>query len=414
MAGSSQKRTAASDRAALLFIKSQIFCVVFLQKFAIHAGTSDIQLVLITLLVGLAALAVFDRIFIDGLRLGLFALFAACAVLAHLVGGRAFSAPSLILLLIMYPLLALYRPVGAQTQLQAIKFYQSCMIVIGLITIALQGVQYTIGAGYWPNLGNIASSAILMRGYNYFQPLSYGSAFYKPNAFFMLEVSFIQQFTAIALVLELAYFRRPLALLLFLVVIFITFAGSGLLILLFAIPGILIALRARSAIVAVVVAAAGALLLVQLGWFGQISGRLTEFTTANTSGYFRFTLPVIIFIQNLGNPEFLVTGLGAGATPEGTAFLLLPFSKMMLEYGFLSTLSFYTFLGVCLFRKAPNYLAAYVVFLQYNLGGGTLAVPMYVVLFFTLCTFFRPDRRAVLKLLEADRRRFRGVRAMLA
>lgn len=384
-------------------VKIVVFSTVFLQKLAIHVGESDVQLIL-PIMIGCAGLAIwFGQVKVDIPRSIALLAFVAFAIVSQMLSERPFSGPSIILIFIMYPLLCLRSEVRPEAQLAVVSYFQTCMVIIGVLTLFLQLVQYTIGPRYWPNLDQILPPGILYRGYNYLQPLSYGSQYFKPNAIFMLEVSFVQQLSALALLIEFAYFRRALVLALLSIVVLITFAGSGLLILLFAAPVLLLVLPIRVAMLAVVGVATAFILLTSLGWFEIVSSRMSEFTTVNTSGYFRFTLPVLTFIANLGNPDFLFTGNGAGSTLKGTSYLLLPFAKLMSEYGFTATLTFYVFLCLSLFKGSPNRFAAYAAFLQYNIGGSTLAIPLNVAIFFALGTFLKVDREELWARLKMVR-----------
>jgi hypothetical protein len=124
-------------------------------------------------------------------------------------------------------------------------------------------------------------------------------------------------------------------------------------------------------------------------------------------------VPFQIVGDMAADPRFMFTGHGAGSTGAGQSqnvagFILVPFAKIIYEYGFLTFFAFYAFLIYCLFAETPSLLVAFALFMFYNLGGGGFVVPVYVVTCQVLGVLLRirpqrsPDAYA--------RRRFRRAR----
>lgn len=381
-----------SDRAIALFVKVQIFSIVFLQKLAIHIGTGEMQLVLPIYYVGLLILAGNAKLHLDILRFISFAAFVVAAVAGHVALVSTFSLPSLLLVLFIFLPACFYCRVPWSVYSECLRFFNTCVMVLCLITIQQVVLQYTVGNQYWINLDLIIPETLQFTGYNYLQPTHWNSPNLKPNGIFALEVSMIAQACALAIVIELLYLHRPLFLAIYSITTLITLAGSGMLIFLFCIPVILIRLSPKMLAICVMILVAGVLTAVAIDWTGQVGARLSEFWTPGTSGYFRFTIPLMLFAEQIVDPDFLFSGNGAGTTIKGTPYLLLPFSKILSEYGLLTLITFYIFLSILLFVRSPAPAISYTLFVYYNLAGSTLGMPMCGLQLLVLAAFFRIDR----------------------
>ena len=389
--GFSLEGSPAEERSRKLvrsFIYVQIFSVIFLEKLALHVGDGEIQLVLPIFLGSLAVLAFYVPIYIDQVRLLAYAIFVFTALLGHTFLPE-YSINSMMLVFVSYIGMCVYAKADLDTFVKCLRFFNSCVVVVCVLTFYQVLTQYTIGNQYWGNLEKIVPDWLLFSGYNYLQPVRYLSPYFKPNAIFMLEVSQISQFSAMALMIEIAFFRRPLFTVLYASALMLTFSGVGLLVLVFCIPALFGNLSPRLLLMGLL-SLAGAVLAAWLtGWSDVAGSRVLEFTTPGTSGYYRFNIPVVMFGELIIDPSYLFAGNGAGSTSKGTAYLLLPFAKVISEYGILTFFSFYLFLIVSLYRKPPSLTVSYTAFVLYNLAGSTLGMPMYVIVLVMLGTFFR-------------------------
>ena len=380
-----------SAHAVTLFVNVQIFSIFFLQKLAIHVGPGEVQLVLPIFYVGLLILAGYTRIYLDIPRFVAFSAFAVAAAGGHAFLASNFSLPSLLLVLSIFFVGCFYCRVSWREYLACLRFFNTCTAVLGLITIYQVAIQYTLGNQYWLNLDLTIPESLQFTGYNYLQPVHWNSPYLKPNAIFALEVSMIAQACALAIVIEILQFRRPLYIALFSMVMLLTLAGSGLLIILFCLPVLLLRLSPRILGVCAVMLVAGGITAIAIDWSAQIAARISEFSTPGTSGYYRFTVPLLLFAEQVVNPDFLFSGNGAGTTIKGTAYLLLPFSKLLSEYGLLTLVCFYIFISIVLFAHTPMMAVSYALFVYYNLAGSTLGMPMCGLQLLVLAAFFRID-----------------------
>src|SRR5690606_12127460 len=90
-------------------------------------------------------------------------------------------------------------------------------------------LQFTVKPGLWFNIETLIPKALLVPDYYYERLVRYGSPLTKPNGIFFLEVSFLSQMIALAIVIEVACFHdmRRVAVLLF--GLAATTAGTGIL-----------------------------------------------------------------------------------------------------------------------------------------------------------------------------------------
>lgn len=370
------------------FVYVQIFSVIFLEKIALHVAGGEVQLVLPIFFISLMILATKVPIYMDHLRLVAFALFVSTALFGHIFLAE-YSMSSMLLVFVCYGGMCFYAKVDRTSYIRCLRFYNTCVMIICVLTVYQVVAQYTIGIQYWVNLDSIIPESLQFTGYNYLQPVRWMSPYFKPNAIFMLEVSQISQFSAIALMVEIAFFRRPVFTVLYAVAIMLTFSGTGILVLAFCLPVLATRLSPRLVVMSVL-SLGGALLAAWLiGWSDEVGSRIFEFSTPGTSGYYRFTIPALLFAQLILDPSYFFSGAGAGTTPKGTVYLLLPFAKVLSEYGILTFFSFYSFLLVAVFRNSPSWIVSYAVFVLYNLAGSTFALPMSVIILIMLSTFFR-------------------------
>lgn len=389
---------------------SLVLSVTALQKFGVPVGGDVMEIAVFISWLGVIMLALNGLIGLDPIRLLLFALFAVTAVASQLLGGQPFSVNSVLLALALYAPFILRLNVSPAFYRRCMQIFLNVMLVVGALVVIQQLIQLSIGWRAWPDLDKLAPQQVLFSGYNYLQPVAYGSKFYKPNAFVFLEVSFVSQFIAMALLIELLLFQRLLRMVFYAVVLLICFAGTGLLLLALCAPFVLGKLSPRMLITLLLVGVVGVIVAGAIGWYDQVHQRFGEIGAQGSSGYYRFNVPFQIVGQMAQDPQFMFTGHGAGSTGTGqgqgvAGFILVPFAKIIYEYGFLTFFAFYAFFIYSLFASAPSRLLAWALFIFYNLGGGGFVVPVYVVTCQVLGTLLRLEPEMDAPAPRATRRR---------
>ncbi|MGC1304243.1 MAG: hypothetical protein WA840_17890 [Caulobacteraceae bacterium] len=402
----------AKDWILLSFFLVQVLGVTVLQKFGLPIGEDVMEIAVFTSWIGIAMLVLNGLIGLDPVRLLLFGAFAITAVASQLLGGQPFSLNSVFLALALYAPFALRFYVAPAFYRRCMDIFLNVMLIAGGLVVLQQLIQLAVGWQAWPDLDKLTPHQFLFSGYNYLQPISYGAKYYKPNAFVFLEVSFVSQFTTIALMIELVLYQRLLRMAFYAVVLLISFAGTGLLLLAICAPLVLTKLSPRMLVTMGILVGVAAVVAGAIGWYDQVSHRFGEIGTAGSSGYYRFNVPFQIVGDMASDPQFMFTGHGAGSTGSGQSqnvagFILVPFAKIIYEYGFLTFFVFYAFLIYSLFAEAPSFLIAFALFAFFNMGGGGFVVPVYVITCQVLGTMLRiePSARPAPKGLRSPFRR---------
>lgn len=367
--------------------------VIFTQKMALPLGGSTLMLSLPLILPIMAWLLIYAKARINLVRLGLFAAFAAALIIASLLTARPFSGPSILLALVLYFLWVVELPVSMAT-------YRRCMNVlvwsamVGAALVLVQQIAQAFGYHGWPNLETVLPKAIRQTGYNYLQPYRYLSPNIKPNGVFFLESSFVSQFVALGLIIELSLFRRIGRMALMAIALPLTYAGTGLIIVALCLPILLFRLSAKLAMLGIVAMIMVAGIAYTTGWVDAIAPRMTEVNQKGTSGYYRYTAPTLEAIERLKEPSALFTGDGAGGSTNDITdpTIYEPIIKVLLEYGILAALLYTALMLYCMFVSTPDKLIAWAFLLFFNTGGGYFIVPVNVLACLLGCILLRVER----------------------
>jgi hypothetical protein len=371
-------------RGAWFFFVTQLLAVVALQRIVVP-GVS-VEIVLVTFAAGLAGLCLFGEVQICGTRVILFSAFAVSICLSSFLASRDVSASSLILLLAAYAPYVIMLEVSRTFYLRCINFFVDVMIVIAFVTVIQIGGQALTGKIIVPNMDDLVPKQMIIEGFVYWQTLEWGAELIKPPAFFFREVSFVSQFLALAIVAEIAFFRRFWRLVVLGSALFATFAGTGLLVLACTAPFLIAKFSRAAKLFAIPIIAVAVTGLAVSGWFSNVEHRLDEYEDASSSAYGRFIYPILVLsrLEDTDNP--LLGGMGAGNADRATkgAGVLAAPTKLLLEYGVVPAVLFYVFFIYCLFHRTPDLSFSFAQLIVHVLGGGYLLVSPYIILFFIL------------------------------
>jgi hypothetical protein len=392
----------AHPRGAWVFFVTQLLAVVLLQRIVVPGLA--VEIILFTFAAGIAGLCLFGEVTVCSIRVFLFSAFAVSICLSSLLAGREVSVTSIALLLAGYSSYVIMLNVTREFYLRCIDFFVGVMIVVAFITVIQIGGQAATGRVLVPSMDGLLPNSLIIQGYVYWQTIYWGAELIKPPAFFFREVSFVSQFLALAIVAEIAFFRRIWRLVILIIALFATFAGTGLLILAVTSPFLLAKLPRTAKLYAIPLVAVGAMVLVASGWFSNVEYRLGEYEDTSSSTYGRFIYPVVALsqLEEFGNP--VLTGMGAGnadRATKGNGVLAAP-TKLLLEYGIVPAILFYIFLIYCLFYHTPDISFSFALLAVHVLGGGYLLVTPYIILLFILGVIFRiPEQQT--ESLTVDR-----------
>ncbi|CAO5246280.1 O-antigen ligase like membrane protein [Frankia sp. AgKG'84/4] len=392
-----------ANDATLRVLTILMFCEIFLQRIALPAGGSQVQIILpityvcVGIMVWRGGLARNS-----GRTTGYFVAMTACALsalTAFLRQNDDTSFTSLLLLLATYvPFLYGLRPADARALLPRVldRFLLMITVLAGLALF--QFGSQLVGVPYTDVVKNIVPSNLLMHGFNTSYPVQYGSPLYKSNGFVCLEASFCSQFLGFGIVVCVlrggSWWRLPMLVL----AILSTVSGTGLLLLAFA--GVLLAVHkgARFAVTALIGVSLVALIISFTPASSIFAARATETSSSTSSGSLRFVQPYQRTWDSLGkDPATVIFGNGPGyADRDASAFFQrtgLPLNyalvpKLILEYGVLGTILFLAFILTMFVRGSQSFVLSGSVLIFYIVLSGGLLAPVVTGLGLLLVAWF--------------------------
>ena len=363
-----------------LLIGALLFCCLFLQRFGVPFGDQALNIVgPIGLLIAVAGLLSGVLALQRGRLLIYLLLLTLVAVdmMYNSVGLPAYNAqtstPSILQFLGItgFAIFVFAEPMDEEEFFRLINKFMLMIAVAGIIQFFIQfaGVQIFSFTGFLP-------ASMLAETFWNMQISTGIGELYKSNGFFLVEPSVMSQFMAMAIIIEMLYFRRLLYLSLLGLGFVLAFSGTGGLVLFGFVLAVALRLGLRGLMVAVLLllfgaVAAGAVMFISPGIADTVAGRLSEFSTPGTSGFNRFVTPFWLISDALKEyPMSALFGIGGGTSEHLTVaydYNVNTPIKIALEYGFpVLTMYFALFLVA---TRTPRQ--------------SVLVVPAFVLLMFT-------------------------------
>ncbi|MEQ1941941.1 hypothetical protein ABMA32_05895 [Mesorhizobium sp. VNQ89] len=386
-----RRRIAAREKAIWIFFVVQLLGLTLFQKIGFPVAGSAVAISIPLMWGGIAVLAMQGYAKVDLTRLFLFCFFLFFAAIG-LLSVQAFSVKAIGLVLAIYIPMVFTVRAREETVRRGMRLFVNIAVLIVPILALQWALQFTVRPGLWFNIETMIPRAFLVPDYYYERFVKYGSLLTKPNGIFFLEVSIVSQMIALAIVIELACFQdmRRVTVLLFGLVA--TTAGTGILLLALCAPLLIRYLHPKLLLMGIF-AFIGLAILVAANGIPAIFDRTSEFSSQSESGYYRFVAPFFVLGSIFDQTSLLWRGEGPGNAPK-ELIVMLPFTKLIYEYGLLASIFFYAFLLVSFFKGSYNFTVSFAVFIFYNLLGAGLAVPVYGVAAIVLVTALRVDRNA--------------------
>ncbi|MCB8937671.1 MAG: hypothetical protein H6654_11835 [Ardenticatenaceae bacterium] len=318
--------------------------LVFGNRVVLLKNSLNIPLIAVIILLTTFLGRIKGQIQIESKRLFLYLLTVSLAILVNIVSSqysKDFSIFSIAYLSILYfpVIFVLKKPENGNL---IFTFYQKSIFIISIIGILqfltqLAGIPYRDWLlFYFPKYIDEFNTSI---------PLFRGSHLFRSNGLFLVEPSFYSQYLAIAILIDLFYFKYYRRLPIFILAILFSFSGTGIVVLVFGLIVKIPKLSLRKLFLP------GSLLFVILLVFftteygGVLINRLGEFTNENASAYNRFIAPFESFEYwyDEGLKVFLFGG-GAGSVDSFRENIKedIPvmhpnfFIKSFYEYGLIS------------------------------------------------------------------------------
>ncbi|WP_174275245.1 hypothetical protein [Sphingomonas bacterium] len=348
-----------ATRAAITLL---LVTILFVPQLAINAGTLamnfSLPAVYILIVVGLL-----DGVFVVGLSSLLTLVFLAAVAFFSLKfnAGHASSTSLLLLFALYIPFLFRgHRPLGRVYFEWAARRYVLLMMVVAFAAMAQAALHPFVHDDRLLAFSNSMPEAIRQSGH--YNTIAFTGNLLRSNGFFLREPSFLSGYAGIALLIEIALFRRWLVLLALIAAMLLALSGTGILI-------VLIALVVAGLRRAPVKALIGGLALIpampviaNLVGLALLADRLNEFSAPGSSGYARFVAPWAFVQGGLSRwPWSLLIGNGPGSIlraikESDTTFEIFDptWAKVLFEYGVAGSIGFAVLLGVGYrLREAP-------------------------------------------------------------
>jgi hypothetical protein len=383
--------------ALVTFFAFEVFCITFLQKFAVPLNFEPlgigVDLGSVELLLPLTYIAMIVLAFFVGMRIELnrliwFSVFVIFALISVLTLGTPAKPQSLFLFLVINIPFLFVVDVNRATYRRMLRIFQDVMVFFGIVVLLQYAVELLWSWRAWPDLDRIVPETFRFVGYNYIQPIRYGSRLMKPSGVVFLEVSYVSQWTALALALEIVYFKRVWRMIFYSGIVVSLFAGTGILLILLCAPVLLARVSWRTILGVLAIGVTCIFIAIQINWYQQVNHRFTEYKHTGSSSNHRFIEPLEVLGETLQKKNMLISGEGPGTIPKGGAQVWWTVTKLAYEYGLLTTIAFFIFYTSMVFVGAPSLRIAVVLYVLFFLMSGT-SIPVYQVLILIMGGLFR-------------------------
>ncbi|MBB5403370.1 hypothetical protein [Paraburkholderia youngii] len=367
------------------------FLAVVTQRLSLIPGTNPVPVAL-AIYAGAALLVCVRREVVVRRGLLLSVLGVGCILIGtSICTGREFSANSLIYLLVLYLPFSFVVPGGAplhSTTADGYRWFSNMMCVFAAVALYQYGSQAFLHIPYSDPLGGLPKE-FMMSNYEVSYPIQYGSEIYKSNAYVFLEPSFLSQFLALALLIEVMMFRRVTAIAMQIVALATTFSGTGLLFIAITLPFAIIAnLHNRRA--AILAGLAVVAIVATVASNPAVLKRSGEINDQGSSASIRFSTPYERMRElAFEDASSMLIGYGAGnadrirVDDRVANFPAIP--KAIIEYGLIGGIPLLLLIMVRIFTGIESLPIAVGLFCMQFFLSGALLQPISV---FTLFYFF--------------------------
>ncbi len=370
------------DRIAEWLLYAPLVLTTLFGKLAIPAMASQglglgYPLMISCLLIGL----LIGRVTIDARRGAYFAVMIGFIGMVHAIREEEFSLFSLLFMTVVSMISVLSVPQRGRTPEDMMRFVANYACLIAICGILQFFGQFVIGKTYAFPIENLVPNQFVIKGFNYLNPLYYGSSVLKTNGIFLLEPSTFSQLMAIGLLMEMMTRARIARLALFTLAIILSYSGTGLIVLAASLPLLLYMEKRLDLLVILIgIVALAAALAVPLR-LDVFMSRIQEFGDPRSSGYQRFVGWIYVVHDELGRDGWrALFGFGAGTFKLVVAHAIQSSSEMLhakilIEYGVVGFVLYVGFLIYCIFTS-PMPLALKVAITMQQFMGGAFTEPI--------------------------------------
>jgi hypothetical protein len=374
-----QPSRSAADRALLLTL---LIGPTILQRFALPFANSKISICTLWFYGTLALLLLLKRnVVIDSSRLVCFGAFIALAITSSFINRDYASTLSFVLLVTIYAPFALRLDLSGEDYRALLKLYQGLALACVAFGALQFGAQFVFGAQAMFPFDHLLPDSLFIKGFNLRIPVAPGAPYLKSTGLWFLEPSHFSQISALSLIIEALFFRRLIWLAGFGGGVFLSFSGTGIMLLMVIAPLVLLKRRSFAFLALGLVAGIVALTAGEALFVSAFTDRINTFSNTQSSAYARFIAPVVLLADMVSTGGIhLLFGYGAGTmdtvtgstdfTSHDTSWI-----KLVHEYGVLGAAAFLSFYVLSVVKRAPSPLLAAALLVEFLFLGGYLLSP---------------------------------------
>ncbi len=312
---------------------------------------------------------------------------------------ESFSVPGVLAAMSYYVIFMFVAPMERAAVYRVMRNFVTITTVVGFLVYVDWLFNFTHHA--LPNMDKILPDSFLFLHYVYVQPVHWGSPYTKPNAFFMLEASHTSQMLAMGIIVEFCT-RQNLARMAFLVIALLsTYAATGILMLILALPFLLPKAKSSTLMIAVMVVPLIVGGAAAKGLLNDYLKRTNEFGQQGQSANQRFVWPYqLAFKQMTSGVHDAYFGIGASNSaydarlpvfikgrPNGAPAYGTP-TKLLIEFGIFIAVLWSAYFWTILARGAVPLAIIAMVFIQYEVLNGGLLVPVQILYCYLICAIY--------------------------
>lgn len=278
---------------------------------------------------------------IDRRLIALFIWAAVTSFYSYFLSGGEASIASVVYLLAMMVPFVLVTEVTGRAEIHISRSFLSGFNSFMVLAAVLGVGQLALGDSFF-SFRDLLPSDLRLEGFNTSNQVEFGGVFInRSNGFFFLEPSLFSQYLAFAILFEVRTTRNPARIALMSIGMVASFSGTGIVLL--AIGLGLTAMSSRSAKDILVTVAPIVLLVAAIIYFlPSLAARITEVNDGDSSGYWRFGLPIVIMYNSYSTSlHNVLLGVGPGVAKNNLDTLLMAYSsgigKILFENGILGS-----------------------------------------------------------------------------
>jgi len=372
--------TYSSDKSATRVDIALLVSALFLPRFALPFGNTFLKLDHVAIGVILMYQFLSGKLLVHYDRLLWFLGFALAATSSLLLNFNGTMLTGYFLFVTLFSLYSLSRPSTVDQYKSTLQAFQSLVVLLSCLAV----VQFAaLSVGEYDRLTHfygIVPDFLLGPA----QANGYFLTSFRANGIFLEEPSYLSQFTALGIIIEVLEFRRVRYLLVLVIGFLLSYGGTGLILLLVFLP--LAGLRhdrAASPALLVVIFALGlfATGIIDLSAF---TSRADEVQYRGSSGFARFVAPFYQAAEQFDIEALRALLLGSGPGTgkfvaitginyRDTGGFVATWVKILHEYGIIGSFILCCYLSSCFRRsRCPGLVAAAIIFAWVFLEGSMI------------------------------------------